>query len=214
MPISPSNLLASLNFRYATKAFDPFRKIGPEAWSALETSLTLTPSSFGLQPWKFIVVESPEIREKLKAVSWGQNQVTDASHLVVLTARTDLTQQDIGKWIACLSEVQNTPIENLAGLAGMIASFSGNMSQPEKQAWNTRQVYIALGQLMTAAAVMEIDTCPLEGISPGDYDEILGLKNSGYATAVACALGYRSADDKYAVAKKARFPSADLIAHI
>lgn len=214
MPIPPSDLLASLNFRYATKVFDSSRRISPDAWSALETSLTLTPSSFGLQPWKFIVVESPEIREKLKAVSWGQSQVTDASHLVVLTARTDLTQQDIDKWIACLSQIQNTPLENLAGYAGMIASFSNNMSRTEKQAWNTRQVYIALGQLMTAAAVMEIDTCPLEGISPGDYDEILGLKNSGYATAVACALGYRSADDKYAEAKKARFPSAELIARI
>lgn len=214
MPISPSDLLASLNFRYATKVFDSSRKISSDTWSILETSLTLTPSSFGLQPWKFIVVESPEIREKLKAVSWGQNQVTDASHLVVLTARTDLTQQDIDKWIACLSEVQNTPIENLTGYAGMIASFSSNMSQPEKQAWNTRQVYIALGQLMTAAAVLGIDTCPLEGISPNGYDEILGLQNSGYATAVACAIGYRSADDKYADAKKARFPSTDLIAHV
>jgi nitroreductase len=214
MPISPSDLLASLNFRYATKAFDSSRKISSDTWSILETSLTLTPSSFGLQPWKFIVVESPEIREKLKAVSWGQNQVTDASHLVVLTARTDLTQQDIDKWIACLSEAQNTPLENLAGYAGMIASFSSNMSQPEKQAWNTRQVYIALGQLMTAAAVLGIDTCPLEGISPNGYDEILSLQNSGYATAVACAIGYRSADDKYADAKKARFPSTDLIEHI
>ena len=214
MPISPSDLLASLNFRYATKAFDFSRKIDSDTWSALETALTLTPSSFGLQPWKFIVIDSPEIREKLKAVSWGQNQVTDASHLVILTARTDLTQQDIDKWIACLSVAQGTPAENLAGYAGMIASFSSNMSQTEKQAWNTRQVYIALGQLMTAAAVLEIDTCPLEGISPNDYDEILGLKNSGYATAVACALGYRSADDKYADAKKARFPAADLITHI
>ena len=96
----------------------------------------------------------------------------------------------------------------------MITSFAANMSQTEKQAWNTRQVYIALGQLMTAAALMGIDTCPLEGISPKDYDEILGLKNSGYATAVACAIGYRSAEDKYADAKKARFPQTDLIARI
>lgn len=214
MPISPSELIDSLNFRYATKVFDASRKINADTWSALETTLTLTPSSFGLQPWKFIVIESPEIREKLKAVSWGQSQVTDASHLVVLTARTDLTQQDIEKWIACLSEVQGTPLENLAGYAGMISSFASNMSQTEKQAWNTRQVYIALGQLMTAAALMGIDTCPLEGISPKDYDEILGLKNSGYATAVACALGYRSADDKYAEAKKARFSQADIISRI
>lgn len=214
MPISPSELLEALNFRYATKVFDPTRKIEPETWAALETSLILTPSSFGLQPWKFIVVKSPEIREKLKAASWGQSQVTDASHLIVLTARTDLSQQDIETWIARLSKVQGTPMENLAGYAAMISSFSSNMIPAEKQIWNTRQVYIALGQLMTAAAVTGIDSCPLEGISPRDYDEILGLNNSGYATAVACALGYRSPDDPYSKAKKARFSAEALITHV
>lgn len=214
MPISPKELLEALHFRYATKAFDPTRKISPETWSALKTSLTLTPSSFGLQPWKFIVVDSVDIREKLKTASWGQSQVTDASHLVVLTARRDLTQQDIDKWITRLSEVQSTPLDKLEGYAGMISSFSSNMSAADKQAWNTRQVYIALGQLMTAAAVIGIDTCPLEGISPSDYDDILGLKNSEYATAVACALGYRSDDDAYAKAKKARFTAEELITHV
>ncbi|MDP4625701.1 MAG: NAD(P)H-dependent oxidoreductase [Akkermansiaceae bacterium] len=214
MAVSPQDLLSALNFRYATKAFDSSRKISTEDWAALESSLALTPSSFGLQPWKFLVIDSTELREKLKAASWGQGQVTDASHLVVLTARTDLTQEHIDTWVARLSEVQGTPVENLAGLSGMISSFSSAMDTPTKQAWNTRQVYIALGQLMTSAAFMGIDTCPLEGISPADYDEILGLKDSGYATAVACALGYRSADDKYATAPKARFPEENVIAHI
>jgi nitroreductase len=214
MPIPTTDLLAALNFRYATKAFDPARKIPSDTWVAIETSLALTPSSFGLQPWKFLVVDTPEIREKLKAASWGQPQVTDASHLVILTARTDLSQADIDSWIARLAEVQGTPIENLSGLAGMISSFSGAMDAPAKQAWNTRQVYIALGQLMTAAALLGIDTCPLEGISPADYDEVLGLRDSGYTTAVACVLGYRSGDDKYATMPKARFPEERLIAHI
>lgn len=214
MPISPKELLESLNFRYATKVFDPTRKIEAETWAALEASLVLTPSSFGLQPWRFIVVNSSEIREKLKTSSWGQSQVTDASHLVVFTARTDLSQQDIDAWIRRLSDVQSTPLENLAGYAGMISSFSASMSQSEKQAWNTRQVYIALGQLMTAAAVMKIDTCPLEGISPGDYNEILGLKDTGYTAVVACALGYRSPNDSHAKAKKARFAAETLIKRV
>lgn len=214
MTIQPNDLLAALRFRYATKAFDPTRKIPAETWDAFEKSLVLTPSSFGLQPWKFLVVENPEIREKLKAASWNQPQLIDASHLVVLTARTDLTQADIDSWIARLSEIQGTPIEALAGLSGMISSFSSAMTPAEKQAWNTRQVYIALGQLMTSAAVLGIDSCPLEGISPADYDTILGLPGTGYATAVACALGYRSPEDKYAVAPKARFPDAQVIAHV
>jgi len=214
MTMQPSELLAALRFRYATKAFDAARKIPAETWDAFEQSLVLTPSSFGLQPWKFLVIDHPEIREKLKAASWGQGQVTDASHLVVLTARTDLAQADIDSWIARLSEVQGTPAEALAGLSGMISSFSSAMTPAEKQAWNTRQVYIALGQLMTSAAVLGIDSCPLEGISPADYDTILGLPGTGYATAVACALGYRSAEDKYAVAPKVRFEAEKVIARI
>lgn len=214
MTIQPYDLLAALRFRYATKAFDPARKIPAETWEAFEKSLVLTPSSFGLQPWKFLVVENPEIREKLKSASWNQPQLTDASHLVVLTARTDLTQADIDSWIARLSEIQGTPTEALAGLSGMISSFSSAMTPAEKQAWNTRQVYIALGQLMTSAAVLGIDSCPLEGISPADYDTILGLPGTGYATAVACALGYRSPEDKYAVAPKARFADAQVIEHV
>lgn len=214
MTIQPQDLLAALNFRYATKAFEAARKIPTETWDAIEESLVLTPSSFGLQPWKFLIVENPDIREKLKAASWNQPQLTDASHLVVLTARTDLTRADIDSWIARLSEVQGTPLEALAGLSGVIASFSSAMTAAEKQAWNTRQVYIALGQLMTSAAVLGIDSCPLEGISPADYDTILGLPGTGYATAVACALGYRSPEDKYATAPKARFPDEKVIAHL
>ena len=214
MTMQPSELLAALRFRYATKAFDPARKIPADTWEAIEKSLVLTPSSFGLQPWKFLIVENPELREKLRAASWGQGQVTDASHLVVLTARTDLTQADIDSWVARLSEVQGTPLDVLAGLSGVISSFSSAMTPAERQAWNTRQVYIALGQLMTAAAVLGIDSCPLEGISPADYDTILGLPGTGYATAVACALGYRSPEDKYAVAPKARFPDAQVLTHV
>lgn len=214
MPITPSELLEALNFRYATKIFDPSREIPSETWSSLESSLTLTPSSFGLQPWRFIVVKSPELREQLKAASWGQSQVTEASHLVVLTARTDLAQQDIDSWIARLSKIQQTPIADLAGYSTVITSFCEKMSAPDKQAWNTRQVYIALGQLMTSAAMIGIDSCPLEGISTTEYDEILGLKDSGYTTAVACALGYRSPDDAYALAKKARFPAEQLISYL
>ena len=214
MTIQPNDLLAALRFRYATKAFDPARKIPVETWDAIEKSLVLTPSSFGLQPWKFLVVKNPEIREKLKAASWNQPQLIEASHLVVLTARTDLTQADIDSWIARLSEIQGTPIEALAGLSGMISSFSSAMTPAEKQAWNTRQVYIALGQLMTSAAVLGIDSCPLEGISPADYDTIIGLSGTGYATAVACALGYRSPEDKYAVAPKARFADVQVIEHV
>lgn len=208
------DLLASLHFRYATKQFDPSRIIPAETWDALEESLVLTPSSFGLQPWKFIVVEDPSVRARLLPESWNQPQVTEASHFLVLTARTDLTTQDIDAWIARMAEVQGKTVESVAPLKGMIAGFAERMSHDERQAWNVRQVYIALGQLMTAAAVLGIDSCPMEGISNSSYDRILGLEGSGYATAVACALGYRSPDDKYAAMPKSRYQRNQVITRV
>ncbi len=214
MTLTPDQLLAGLRRRYATKQFDPARKIPAETWDALEESLVLTPSSFGLQPWKFLVVETPAVRERLRADSWNQPQVTDASHFVVLTARTDLTMDDIEAWIARMAEVQGCPVDALAQLKGMIAGFAERMSDEDRRAWNIRQVYIALGQLMASAAALGIDTCPMEGISASGYDRVLGLENSGYATAVACALGYRAQDDKYATMPKARFERAQVLRHL
>ena len=174
----------------------------------------LTPSSFGLQPWKFLVVADPAVRAQLRPESWNQSQVTDASHFVVLAARTDLGKADIDTWISRMAEVQGTAVESLDPLKGMIAGFAERMSVEDRHAWNARQVYIALGQLMTSAALLGIDTCPMEGISAAAYDRVLGLENSGYATAVACALGYRSAEDKYASVHKARFEREAVIEHV
>lgn len=213
-PLTADQVLAALRWRYATKQFDASRKIPADVWDALEESLVLTPSSFGLQPWKFLVVRDPAIRAKLQTESWNQPQVTEASHFVVLTARTDLEKHDIETWISRMAVAQGKSMEDLAPLKGMIAGFAETMSREARHAWNTRQVYIALGQLMTATAVLGIDACPMEGISAAAYDRILGLESSGYATAVACALGYRSADDKYATTPKARFEKDAVISMI
>lgn len=214
MTISPDQLLCSLRWRYATKQFDPSRMIPGNIWDALEESLVLTPSSFGLQPWKFIVVADPSLRMKLLSESWKQPQVTEASHYVVLTARTDLTSDDIEAWIERLSEVQGTDIGTLGPLKGMIEGFAQAMSQEERRAWNVRQVYIALGQLMASAAALGIDACPMEGISASGYDHVLGLAGGSHTTVVACALGYRAVSDKYAQAPKARFERSQVIKHV
>lgn len=214
MTVSPDQLLSALRWRYATKQFDASRKIPESVWDAIEESLVLTPSSFGLQPWQFLVVQSPALRAKLLPESWNQPQVTDASHFVVLTARTDLTEADIDAWIARLADVQSRPLEAVAPLRGMIAGFAERMSAEDRHAWNIRQCYIALGQLMASAAVLGVDACPMEGISAPAYDRILGLEGSGHATVVACALGYRSPDDKYAVAAKARFERGHVVRHV
>lgn len=214
MKLQPQDLLSALNFRYATKQFDPTLKLDSATWDALLQSLVLAPSSFGLQPWRFLVINNPEIRAKLRDASWNQPQLTDADHLIVITTRTDLTASDLDAWMSCLSEAQGKSQEDLAAYRGMIEGFSSALDASAKQDWNTRQCYIALGQLMTSAAVMGVDTCPLEGIDKAAYDQILGLENSGYATAVACAVGYRAATDKYASAPKARFPKEAVIREI
>lgn len=214
MSLPPDQLVAALRWRYATKQFDSTRKIPDATWDAIEESLVLTPSSFGLQPWKFHVVKNPAVRAKLLAESWNQPQVTESSHFVVLTSRTDLSTADIDAWISRMAEVQQKSIDAVAPLKGMIIGFAERMSAEERSAWNARQSYIALGQLMAVAAVLGIDACPMEGISASAYDRILGLEGSGYATVVACALGYRSEDDKYAATPKARFERTEMIHHI
>ena len=211
--MTPAKLLESLQFRYATKKFDAGRKISPDVWVVLEQALVLAPSSFGLQPWKFLVIDDPALRAELATKSWGQSQVTDASHLVVFTTRTDMTEADVDRYMASLATTQDRSVESLGGYRTVIAGFAAAMTTEARHAWNMRQTYLALGQFMTSAAVLGIDTCPLEGMDPAGYDEVLGLTASGYATSVACAAGYRSAEDKYASSPKSRFPLEEIIEH-
>lgn len=214
-PISTSDLLAAFNWRYATKKFDPTRKISPEIWSALEQSLVLSPSSFGIQPWKFLVVTDLAVRERLVPVSWGQPQPKDCSHFVVFTVLKDLPEAHLDRYVARTAEVRGTTPEALAPFRKMmLGSLEGARSRGHLDTWQTHQLYIALGQFMAGAALLGVDTCPMEGLEPVKYDEILGLTGSGYATVVACAAGYRAADDKYATLPKVRFPVAEVVQHL
>lgn len=211
---SPADLLAALQWRYATKQFDSAGIIPEETWNAIEDSLVLAPSSFGLQPWKFLVVRDPAKRAELVAASWGQKQVAEASHLIVLTSRRDISSTEIDLWVERMAEVQNRPPETLAPYREVISGYASRLTLEERAAWNARQIYIVLGQLLTSAAVLGIDACPMEGIDPAAYDRILGLNGSEFTTRVACPLGYRSADDKYAAQAKTRFPKEAVICTI
>lgn len=214
MPTAPADLTHALAWRYATKKFDT-RRLPEATWAALQDALVQAPSSFGLQPWKFLVVESPEVRARLKPVSWNQTQVTDASHLVVLACRTEMTEADINRYIARILAVRNLPADKLEPYRQMMLSYVVQAKDAAAQReWAARQCYIALGQLMASAAVVGVDTCALEGIDPAKYDEILGLKGAGYATLVACAVGYRAADDAYAQAAKVRYPADQVVRRI
>jgi nitroreductase len=214
--ISTAQLTGALEWRYATKVFDASRKLPAETWAALERALVLSPSSFGLQPYKFLIINDPSLRAQLMPATWGQKQVVDCSHYVVFITRTALAPEHIDTFVARTAEVRGVPPESLKGFRQMMLGSlinGGTLSKmiPE---WAARQAYIALGNLMTSAALLGVDACPIEGFEPDKYDVILGLKNSGYATAVCCALGYRAAADKYATLPKVRFPAQDLIQHL
>ena len=212
--LTPAQFLASLEWRYATKAFDT-RKLPDATWAALEESLRLTPSSYGLQPWKFIVVNDPTLRTKLRPVSWNQSQVTDASHLVVFARRTEVTETDVNEFFNQMVSERQADATKLEPYRQMMLGgvVKGKDAAAQKD-WAARQLYIALGQLMGAAAALAVDTCALEGIDPAAYTEILGLKGTGYEVVVACAVGYRSGADKYAQLKKIRYPKARVIAQV
>jgi nitroreductase len=207
-----TQLLSALQWRYATKVFDATKKIPADVWHALEQSLVLTPTSYGLQPYKFLVVQDAAKRAELLPQSWGQRQVLDCSQYVVFLARTEMKEADVDKLIKRSVEVRKLPADALnfyrdMMLRDVVHGPRGKMAHE----WAARQAYIALGNLMTCAAVLGVDACPMEGLVPAEYDRILNLSGSGYATVVACALGYRAAADKYAGLAKIRYETKDLV---
>jgi nitroreductase len=213
--ISTEDLIGRLQWRYAVKKFDTQTRIAAEDWQALEHALVLTPSSYGLQPWTFVVVQTPELRARLLPVSWNQRQVVDASHYVVFAIKMGLGEPDIERFVARTAEVRGVPKETLDGYKkAMIGDLCHGPRSKCIDEWAARQAYIALGNFMTVAALLDIDTCPMEGIDPVKYDAILELPEKGLATVVACAAGYRSAEDKYAKLAKVRYPLEQVIQRI
>jgi nitroreductase len=214
MPLlTPADAVNQLQWRYATKKFDPQQKITAENWHALEQSLVLSPSSFGLQPWRFLVVTDSALRAQLLPASWNQKQIVEASHLVVFARKVGLTEADVDAYAESIVSIRQVPPDSLAGMKKMIIGFMG---QPNFDAagWAENQVYLALGVFLTTAAMLGIDACPIEGFMPAKYDEILPLKSEGYASVVVAAAGYRAADDKYAALPKVRYPVADMVRHL
>jgi nitroreductase len=205
-------ILKQLNWRYAVKKMDPSKKISDSDWNTLAESLRLAPSSYGLQPWKFFVVQNLGLRKQLREASWNQSQVEDCSHMVVFATRPDLSEADIQKYIDQMVKIRGVTPESLDGYKNaMIGDLIKGPRHETIKWWAQRQSYIAMGFLMQTAALLNIDTCPLEGLDPAAYDRILGLQKAGYATVAAVACGYRHADDKYQSAKKVRFDSKDVI---
>jgi nitroreductase len=208
--VTPETVVSQLRWRYATKKFDPTRTIPAATWAALGQALVLTPSSYGLQPWKFFIVTDPAVKAQLPSHSWGQRQPADCSHMVVMALKANLGEADVDRHMIRTAEVRGQAVESLARYKQVMM---GSLADPpfDINDWAARQVYIALGQFMACAALLGIDTCPMEGIDPAKYDEVLGIAAQGYRTVVACPAGYRAPDDKYAQVPKVRFKTEDVI---
>lgn len=203
-----------LNWRYACKKFDSSKIIREADWNILAETLRLSASSYGLQPWKFIVVQNPEIRKQLLPVSWNQTPVTDASHFVVLTYKEKMDEDHINRHIEQTAKVRGIEATSLEGFKKVM--MGDLVKGPRSEVinwWAQRQCYIAMGAFLTTAAIMEIDTLPMEGLDPAAYDKILELDGTGYKTVAAIACGYRAADDKYQHIKKVRFDMKDVVVY-
>lgn len=203
------DIIADLNWRYACKKFDPEKKLSNEEVEALMESLRLTASSYGLQPWKFLVVNNTELREKLVPSCFGQNQVKDASHLIVMCAMADVNEDHVDAYLKDISETRGVDLAEMEGFKKMLMMAVGK-PEDKKLEWAKKQIYIALGTLLTVAANMRIDTCPMEGFKPSEVDEILGLKEKGLRSVLLCPVGHRADDDAYTEKSKVRF-SKDMV---
>ncbi|WP_426484244.1 NAD(P)H-dependent oxidoreductase [Flavobacterium sp. 2] len=199
-----STLVNNLNWRYATKKYDATKKVSAEDLNTLKEAVRLAASSYGLQPYKVIIVENPEIREKLKAAAWGQTQLTDASQIFVFANDLNAGPESVAAYIKNISETRGVPTEALGGFADMMNGVISNLSQDAKNIWTAKQTYIALGTLLAAAAELKIDATPMEGFNAVQFNEILGFDKLGLNASVIAAVGYRHDEDDAQHYKKVR----------
>lgn len=206
-----AQLLRVLNARYATKKFDATRPIPADTWQTLEEALLLSPSSYGLQPWRFVVITDQALKEELAPHAWNQPQITTCSHLVVLCARKELSGDDVDKLMQATAQARGLAASDLHGYASMIGAAISNLSADDLVNWNKRQVYLALEGFLLSCALLGVDACPMEGFSADKFNEILGL--SDVTATVLATAGYRAPDDKYGEFAKVRYPKDELIEH-
>lgn len=203
-----------MNWRYATKKFDKNRKIDESTFNSLIETLRLSPSSYGLQPWKFIIVNNPEIREKLKEVGHGQSQITDASHFIVFANKTNIDEGLINEYLSFIAKEKGIDVESLSGFKNMIMGVISGRNNEDLKNWAGRQVYLAAGVLLTSCAVLNIDACPMEGIDTKEFDKILGLNEMNLESKMAISIGYRDISDTHMTDKKIRFPKNDIFVEL
>lgn len=207
-------ILEALNTRYATKKFDPTRIISEELLTTILESLRLTPTSYGLQLMKVVVVENADKRNALLPYSYGQRQVVDASHLLILCREKIAQPSHVEEYINTISTTRNVPSENLDGFKNMMLDTIKNMSEEASSIWMDKQTYIALGNLLNTCALLNIDACPMEGFQAAEYNRELGLDNLNLSAVLTIPIGYRAEDDANAKVKKVRRSTEDFVVRV
>jgi len=209
-----SNILENSIWRYATKKFDGSKKISDKDLELLLEATRLSASSYGLQPYHIFVVTDPDIKEKLRPVSWGQSQITDASHIVVFANVTNFGEELIDNHLQNVSATRNIPSERLKSYGNFMKSKLLELPLETKSIWTSKQTYIAFSNMMLAAAELKIDTCPMEGFEAEAYNQILGLEEKNLNASVVLAVGYRSNEDETQHYAKVRKTKEELFTHI
>lgn len=199
-----TELLKALQWRYAVKKYDPSSKLSQEDKDMLEEVLVLTPSSYGLQPLHFIWVEDNSLRESIKPIAWNQQQIIDASGVLVLCTKTSLDAAYLDAHADNMRGTRGLQEEQIKGFRTHLHTAIGAKAANDIKQWNDKQAYIALGQLLTACALLQIDATPMEGFDPKALDELLELEKQGLHSVLICTLGKRATDDHYAQLKKVR----------
>ncbi len=199
-----NSIIEALNWRYAVKKYDASKKISEGDLEILKESIRLAPTAFGLQSFSVFIIENSDLRSQLQSASHGQTQVVDASHLFVFAAHKSVSDNAVDRYMENVANTRKLQIEQTAGFGNHIKQSVSPLSEEELVNWNTKQTYIALGQLLQTAAEMRIDATPMEGFDAGKVNDILGFEKQDMKVSVICALGYRSIDDKNQFQAKVR----------
>lgn len=207
-------LIENLNWRYATKKYDTSKEVSEENILKIKEAIRLSATSYGLQLFKVLDIKDQEIREKLRPASWGQPQITDASHLFVFCGYADVKNEHIDEYVQLKTNIQDLESNALEGYGNFIKGKMKDLSISDKQAWMAKQSYIALSNALTACAELRIDSTPIEGFEPEAYEKILGLEEKGLKASVVLAIGYRSTEDANQFGKKVRKPLQSLFEEI
>jgi nitroreductase len=209
-----STFIENQNWRYATKKFDNTRKVSKEDLEFLKESIRLSSSSYGLQPYKVFIIENPEIRAKLQPASWGQSQIVDASQVIVFANQVNVGNTEIDAYFDNMSKTRNIPLEALQGYMDFMKGGINAKSEEDRNVWTSKQTYLALANLLNAAAELKIDVTPMEGFVASEYNEILGLNKLNLNASVVATIGYRHAEDDTQHYTKVRKSKEDLFINL